>query len=72
MLRYLARKVLHRGQEFGLSLVEIDDTDVRISPFERETASTTYVDGTIVVVRSGGGDRDWHRPGDIPELRIER
>lgn len=72
MKRYLARKVLHRGIEYGLSLVEIDGTEVIVSPFDHETASTVYVDGTIVIVRSGGGPRDWHRPGDTPEIRIER
>lgn len=64
--------MLHREREYGLSLVEIDGTEVRVSPFERETASTTFVDGTIAVVRAGGGLHDPHRPGDVAEIRILR
>lgn len=69
--RYLARRVLHRGREYGLSVIEIDACDVRVSPFERETASTAFVAGTVVIIRAGGGPRDWHRHGDLPELRCE-
>lgn len=70
--RYLARRVLHRGREYGLSLVEIDGTEVHVLPFAGETHSTVFVDGTLVVLRAGAvGPRDWHRPGDNVEIRME-
>ncbi len=54
MKRYLARKVIHGGREYGLSIVTIKkDSDMRwhveVEKFVREVYSTTYHDGTIVI-----------------------
>lgn len=53
--RILARRVIYRGHEYGLSLVELFDTEVRISPFEAETHSTRFVDGTIEITHTPDG-----------------
>ena len=53
--RILARRVIYRGHEYGLSLVELFDTEVRISPFEAETHSTRFVDGTIEIAHTPDG-----------------
>ena len=53
--RILARRVIYRGHEYGLSLVELFDTEVRISPFEAETHSTRFVDGTIEITHIPDG-----------------
>ena len=53
--RILARRVIYRGHEYGLSLVELFDTEVRISPFEAETHSTRFVDGTIEITHTPAG-----------------
>lgn len=52
--RYLARRVVCDGQEYFLSLVEIVNGRVNISPFTEETHSTTYVDGTIRISTDNG------------------
>ncbi len=65
--RILARRVIHRGQEYGLSLVKIEDNDVAVSPFESETPSTIYYNGTLRILRQGAtANEDWHRQGDLP------
>ncbi len=70
--RILARKVVHRGLEYGLSLIEIFTDDVSIEPFEAETHSTRFVDGTIRILRSGyTGPTDWYCSGDRPVVVIE-
>lgn len=67
--RVVALRVIHRGEEYGLSLVTVKGVDVTIEPFERETAGTTFHSGTIVVLRQGAQTAtDWHRPGDRPLL----
>ena len=53
--RILTRRVIYRGHEYGLSLVELFDTEVRISPFEAETHSTRFVDGTIEITHTPDG-----------------
>ena len=53
--RILARRVIYRGHEYGLSLVELFDTEVRISRFEAETHSTRFVDGTIEITHTPDG-----------------
>lgn len=53
--RILARRVIYRGHIYGLSLVELFDTEVRISPFEAETHSTRFVDGTIEITHTPDG-----------------
>lgn len=53
--RILARRVIYRGHEYSLSLVELFDTEVRISPFEAETHSTRFVDGTIEITHTPDG-----------------
>lgn len=60
----LARRVLHRGQEYGLSLVSFDGSNICIRPFERETAKTVYCPGTLRI--GGTAPGDWHRKGDRP------
>ena len=70
--KILVRRVIHRGHTFGLSLVEITDEDVKISPFEHETSATRFVDGTIRILREGYKSKsDWHVAGDNPVLIIE-
>ncbi|MDE6287804.1 MAG: hypothetical protein K2M00_03340 [Muribaculaceae bacterium] len=51
--KILARRVIHRGREYGLSLVEINGCDVKVSPFEAETASTVYYNGTLRILCDG-------------------
>lgn len=67
--RVLARRVIHQGREYGLSLVEIKGREVRISHFETETASTVYYNGTLRILRQGAvNNEDWCRDGDEPLL----
>lgn len=51
--RYLARRILHQGERFQLSILEVMFRDgvyeVKITPFEREIHSTSYHGGTIAV-----------------------
>ena len=47
--RYLARRVVCDGREYGLSIVEITDAGVEINAYEKETPSTSYVNGAIIV-----------------------
>lgn len=50
MRRYLCRHVIVDDVDMGLCLVHITrDSDVEIIPFERETPSTVYLDGSLVV-----------------------
>lgn len=50
MKRYLCRHVIVDDVDMGLCLVHITrDLDVEIIPFERETPSTVYLDGLLVV-----------------------
>lgn len=50
MKRYICRHVIVEGADMGLCLVHITrDLDVEIMPFERETSSTVYLDGSLVV-----------------------
>lgn len=65
----VARRVIHRGIEYGLSLVVVRGTSVSVTPFERETASTTFHSGTLRILRRGAyANDDWHRDGDSPML----
>lgn len=64
-IRYLARTVEYNGLRYGLSLVSVwNDAGqwrVDISPFERETHSTSYHPGTLRIVQRGG---------EAPELEL--
>ena len=51
--RYLARKVIYGGKEYGLSTVELNAGRIILQPFEKETPSTVYVDGAIIVEEEG-------------------
>lgn len=65
----VALKVIHRGDTYGLSLIEVRGTSVIVKPFERETPSTTFYSGTIRVLRENAETPiDWHRDGDRPIL----
>ena len=48
--RILARSVTYQGRHYGLSLVELYDRNVRITPFETETANTRYVNDPIEIL----------------------
>lgn len=48
--RILARSVTYQGRHYGLSLVELFDNEVRITPFEAETANTRYVNDPIEIL----------------------
>ncbi len=68
----LARRVIHRGEIFGLSLIEIDGSEVVVSPFERETANTRFESRTVRILREGyKSDSDWHENGMNPILIYE-
>lgn len=50
--RFLARKVIDRdGKTYPLSIVSVghDLSDITITPFVQETASTIMVDGTLFI-----------------------
>lgn len=51
--RYLARKVIYDGKEYGLSTVELNAGRIILQPFEKEMPSTVYVDGVIIVEEEG-------------------
>ncbi len=62
--RILARRVIHRGEVYGLSLVTISGNEVTVEPFTHETANTTFYSGTLRILRAGYRTlNDWHRPG---------
>lgn len=46
---YLVRRVLCDGVEYGLSTVSVKEGEIVIRDFEKETPSTIFVDGAIVV-----------------------
>lgn len=50
--RILARHVEIDGRRYGLSIVTITNDKVHIEPFVSETASTRFVDGTLVITTS--------------------
>lgn len=50
--RYLARKVIYDGQEFGLSVVEFRGDEAIITPFTAETPNTIYLPGTLLISHS--------------------
>ncbi len=54
MKRYLCRHVFADGVDMGLCVVTITPTqEVTITPFERETPSTIYLDGILEVSTDG-------------------
>ena len=56
-MRYLANAILHRGNIYRNSIVEITpDGKVTIQPFTDEQHSTTYISGIILVARRDAVD----------------
>lgn len=53
--RYLARKIIYEGREYGLSTIEIAADGIMVRPFEKETPATVYVDGVIIVEKCDSG-----------------
>lgn len=54
--RILARSVVYQGQRYGLSLIELfENGEVHISPFQIETYSTRFVDGTVEIILDDRG-----------------
>lgn len=51
--RALAHRVVHRGVVHRLAVVDISGDEIIVRPFCAETASTPFVDGTIVVAARG-------------------
>lgn len=51
--RALAHRVLHRGVVHRLAVVDISGSEITVAPFDAETASTPFVDGTVVVAARG-------------------
>ena len=49
VLRYLAHRVVHEGRIAGLSVVEAREEGISVQPFDGETASTAFVDGTLII-----------------------
>lgn len=54
MERYLAHKIIYRGQTYRMSVVTLFEkpdgtTEVRIEPFRGEIHSTSFHSGTIIV-----------------------
>ena len=56
--RYLAHKVYHLGREYVLAVVEISHVlpRVRITPFEGETHSTSFHNGSIYILDASAGN----------------
>ncbi|MDE6160698.1 MAG: hypothetical protein K2F77_03470 [Muribaculaceae bacterium] len=55
MKRALAHRVVYRGKEYRLSVVDISDGSVRIEPFREETPATAFVNGTLEVLEAPDG-----------------
>jgi hypothetical protein len=82
MQRYLAHKVIYGGKLHQLAVVTISDEGIAsIAPFERETASTAFVDGTIYVVATNVDSNDVAvlteaseklKPGDKAKIVVVR
>ena len=51
--RALAHRVVHRGVVHRLAVVDISGDDISVASFDRESASTPFVDGTVVVASRG-------------------
>lgn len=51
--RLLAHRVVHMGQLYGLSIVDITGDDVVVEAFSVETAGTAFVDGTVYMLAEG-------------------
>lgn len=60
MKRALAHRVVYRGKEYRLSVVDISDGTVRIEPFREETPATPFVNGTLEVRESPSGTLSLH------------
>lgn len=50
--RYMANYVVHNGKVMVNAVVTVDDEGyvVSVTPFDRETAATSFVDGVMAVV----------------------
>lgn len=55
--RAMAHAIEFEGRRFPLSIATISENrrSVVIAPFERETAATPFVNGTVAVERDSGG-----------------
>lgn len=60
--RILARSVTYIGRHYALSLVELYDHEVRITPFESETAATRYINEPIEILPPTATRRPAIRP----------
>ena len=47
--RALAHRIVYAGKVYRLSIVDLSDGDVRITPFTGEVHSTPFFSGTIYV-----------------------
>ncbi len=47
--RYFSQVVIHQGEIYRNGLLSLDGCEVILSPFERETQSTIFISGCIVV-----------------------
>lgn len=55
MKRILAHKIIYKGIEYNMSVVEIEDGRVlKIEPFETETASTVFISGAVEIKMADG------------------
>ena len=52
MKRYLAHAVLDRGVIHYTALLSVDGNEMSIEPFERETSSTEFFPGIIIIASS--------------------
>ena len=52
MNRYLAHAVLDRGVIHYTALLSVDGNEMSIEPFERETSSTEFFPGIIIIASS--------------------
>ncbi len=49
-MRYLAHAVIHRGNIYRQSIVELDNGVLSIQRFDREVHSTVFISGIVIVV----------------------
>ncbi len=50
--RLLANIILHRGTLYKNTILEIKDNSVVLTPFEQETAATSFISGIVAVCDS--------------------
>lgn len=68
--RALAHRVVHRGLVHRLAVADIGGDEIMVTPFGVETASTPFVDGTVVVAARGSEWPNVEWPAGVADAQL--